>query len=191
MRHDVKFSNGDPVTATDFIYSWNRAARIHDPTFANALLGGDVASGKATEMSGLTKTDDYTIQAKLSAPAGYWYTEVALWTAWVVSKKAVDAGGGDNTWFTNPANLIGTGQFKLTARTAKASLDFDAVPNWWGGSTGTLKKVHIEVIADQKAQLTKYESGNFSMIGYAGGSLTPEDLVRYNADPSLKCSAHA
>src|SRR5580765_3374573 len=26
MRHDVKFSNGDPVTATDFIYSWNRAA---------------------------------------------------------------------------------------------------------------------------------------------------------------------
>jgi oligopeptide transport system substrate-binding protein len=28
MRHDVKFSNGDPVTATDFIYSWNRAARI-------------------------------------------------------------------------------------------------------------------------------------------------------------------
>jgi len=189
MRHDVKFSNGDPVKADDFIYSWNRAARIQgDYASVMAPVVGytDVSTGKATAMSGLTKIDDYTIQAKLSAPAGYWYTEVALWTAWVVSKKAVDAGGGDNTWFTNPANLIGTGQFKLTARTAKASLDFDAVPSWWGGSTGTLKKVHIEVIADQKAQLTKYESGNFSMIGYANGSLTPEDLIRYNADPKLK-----
>ena len=189
MRHDAKFSNGDPVKADDFIYSWNRAARIqgdYASVFAPVVGYDDVASGKTTTMTGLTKTDDYTIQAKLSAPAGYWYTEVALWTAWVVDKKAVDAGGGDNTWFTNPANLVGTGQFKLTARTAKASLDFDVVPNWWGGSTGTLKKVHIEVIADQKAQLTKYESGNFSMIGYANGSLTPEDLIRYNSDPALK-----
>jgi oligopeptide transport system substrate-binding protein len=189
MRHDVKFSNGDPVKADDFIYSWNRAARIQGD-YASVMapvVGYDqVSTGKATAMSGLTKTDDYTIQAKLSAPAGYWYTEVALWTAWVVDKKAVDAGGGDSTWFTNPTNLIGTGQFKLTARTPKASLDFQAVPNWWGGSTGTLKNVHLEVIADQKAQLTKYESGNFSMIGYANGSLTPEDLIRYSADPVLK-----
>ena len=189
IRHDVKFSNGDPVKADDFIYSWNRAARIQgDYASVMAPVVGytDVSTGKATAMSGLTKIDDYTIQAKLSAPAGYWYTEVALWTAWVVDKKAVDGGGGDNTWFTNPTNLIGTGQFRMTARTAKASLDFEAVPNWWGGSTGALKKVHIEVIADQKAQLTKYESGNFSMIGYANGSLTPEDLIRYNADPKLK-----
>jgi len=189
MRHDAKFSNGDPVKADDFIYSWNRAARIqgdYASVMAPVVGYDDVASGKTTTMTGLTKVDDYTIQAKLSAPAGYWYTEVALWTAWVVDKKAVDGGGGDNTWFTNPTNLIGTGQFRMTARTAKASLDFESVPNWWGGSTGTLKKVHIEVIADQKAQLTKYESGNFSMIGYANGSLTPEDLIRYNADPSLK-----
>jgi oligopeptide transport system substrate-binding protein len=189
MRHDAKFSNGDPVKADDFIYSWNRAARIqgdYASVMAPVVGYDDVASGKTTTMTGLTKVDDYTIQAKLSAPAGYWYTEVALWTAWVVDKKAVDAGGGDSTWFTNPANLIGTGQFKLTARTPKASLDFEAVPSWWGGSTGTLKKVHLEVIADQKAQLTKYESGNFSMIGYANGSLTPEDLIRYSADPVLK-----
>jgi oligopeptide transport system substrate-binding protein len=189
MRHDAKFSNGDPVKADDFIYSWNRAARIqgdYASVFAPVVGYDEVSTGKATAMSGLTKTDDYTIQAKLSAPAGYWYTEVALWTAWVVDQKAVTAGGGDSTWFTNPTNLIGTGQYKMTARTAKASVDFTAVPNWWGGSTGVLKNVHIEIIADQKAQLTKYESGNFSMIGYANGAITPEDLIRYNADPVLK-----
>ncbi len=189
MRHDAKFSNGDPVKADDFIYSWSRAARIqgdYASVFEPVVGYADVSKGKATTLTGLKKIDDYSFSATLSAPAGYWYTEVALWTAWVVDQKAITAGGGDDKWFTNPATLIGTGQFKLTARTAKQSLDFEAVPNWWGGSTGTLKKVHLEVIADQKAQLTKYESGNFSMIGYAGGSLTPEDLIRYSSDSALK-----
>jgi len=189
MRQDAKFSNGDAVKASDFVYSWNRAARIqgdYASVFAPVAGYDEVAAGKAQTMTGLKAVDDYTIEAKLSAPAGYWYTEVALWTAWVVDQKAITAGGGDDKWFTNPANLIGTGQFRMTARTPKASADFEAVPNWWGGSTGTLKKVHIEIIADQKAQLTKYESGNFSMIGYANGSITPEDLIRYNSDPKLK-----
>jgi oligopeptide transport system substrate-binding protein len=189
MRQDAKFSNGDAVKAADFVYSWNRAARIqgdYASVFAPVAGYDDVAAGKAKEMTGLKALDDYTIQATLSAPAGYWYTEVALWTAWVVDKKVIDANGGDDKWFTNPVNLIGTGQYRMTARTPKSSADFEAVPNWWGGSTGTLKKVHIEIIADQKAQLTKYESGNFSMIGYANGSITPEDLIRYNNDPKLK-----
>jgi oligopeptide transport system substrate-binding protein len=188
IRQDVKFSNGDPVKSDDFIYSWNRAARLQgDYASVMAPVAGydDVAKGKATTMPGLKKIDDYSFSATLSAPAGYWYTEVALWTAWVVDQKVISA-AGDDKWFTNPATLIGTGQFKLTARTAKQLLDFEAVPNWWGGSTGTLKKVHIEIIADQKAQLTKYESGNFSMIGYASQSLTPEDLIRYNTTPALK-----
>ena len=188
MRHDVKFSNGDLVKADDFIYSWNRAARLqgdYASVFAPVVGYTDVKKGKATAMSGLKKIDDYNFSATLSAPAGYWYTEVALWTAYVVDQKVISV-AGDDKWFTDPATYIGTGPFKMTARTAKQSIDFAPVANWYGGSTGVIKKVHIEVIADQKAQLTKYESGNFSMIGYAQGSLTPEDLIRYNNDPVLK-----
>ena len=188
MRHDVKFSNGDLVKADDFIYSWNRAARLqgdYASVFAPVVGYTDVKKGKATAMSGLKKIDDYNFSATLSAPAGYWYTEVALWTAYVVDQKVISV-AGDDKWFTDPATYIGTGPFKMTARTAKQSIDFAPVANWYGGSTGVIKHVHIEVIADQKAELTKYESGNFSMIGYAQGSLTPEDLIRYSNDPALK-----
>ncbi|MDQ6720374.1 MAG: peptide ABC transporter substrate-binding protein [Candidatus Dormibacteraeota bacterium] len=188
MRHDVKFSNGDPVKADDFIYSWNRAARLqgdYASVFAPVVGYTDVSKGRATTMSGLKKIDDYNFSATLSAPAGYWYTEVALWTAYVVDQRVISV-AGDDKWFTDPATYIGTGPFKMTARVAKQSIDFAPVANWYGGSTGVIKHVHIEVIADQKAELTKYESGNFSMIGYAQGSLTPEDLIRYSNDPSLK-----
>ena len=188
LKQNVKFSNGDPVKADDFIFSWNRAARIQG-TYASVFqpVAGydDVAAGKTKELTGLKKIDDYTFSATLSAPAGYWFTEVALWTAWVVDPKVVQS-AGDTTWWTDPKTIIGTGPFKMTARTPKQSADFEPVANWWAGSTGALKKVHIEIVADQKAQLTKYESNGYSTIGMANQSLTPEDVIRYNTDPQLK-----
>lgn len=187
LKQNVRFSNGDPVKADDFIFSWDRAARIQG-TYASVFqpVAGydDVAAGKATHMSGIKKIDDYTMSATLSEPAGYWFTEVALWTAFVVDKKVVNA-AGDSKWWTDPATLIGTGPFKMTARTPKQSVDFAPVSNWWGGSTGALTKVHIEILGDQKAQLTKYESGSYGLIGFDNQSLTPDDVIRYHADSQL------
>jgi ABC-type oligopeptide transport system substrate-binding subunit len=191
IKNNVKFSNGDPVTVDDFIFSWNRAAAMqgdYASVFAPVAGYKDVAGGKATEMSGLKKVDDSTFSATLSVPAAYWFTEVALWTAWVVDKKVVLAAGKatESNWASNPSTAIGSGAFKMTARTPKQSIDFAPVANWYGGSTGTITKVHIEIVADQKAQLTKYESGGYSLIGNANQSLTPEDVIRYNSDPQLK-----
>jgi len=189
MRKDAKFSDGSGIKADDFIFSWNRAARIQGDyaSVFEPVVGYDaVAKGTTKTMTGLKKIDDYKFSATLTSPAAYWFTEVGLWTAWVVSEKAIIAGGGDDKWFTDPKYLIGSGQFKMTARTPKQSLDFAPVANWYGGSTGVLQKVHIEVIADQKAQVTKYESGNYSAIGPMNQSLTPEDVIRYNSSPTLK-----
>jgi oligopeptide transport system substrate-binding protein len=191
MRKDVKFSNGDPVKSDDFIFSWNRAARIqgdYASVFQPIAGYDDVANGKAHDMTGLKKIDDYSLSATLTDPAGYWPTEVALWTAWVVDQKVIKAAGkeDDSAWASDPATAIGTGPFKMTARTPKQSIDFAPVANWYGGSTGTITKVHIEIVADQKAQLTKYESGGYTLIGFANQNLTPEDVIRYNSDPQLK-----
>ncbi len=191
IKSGVKFSNGDPVTVEDFLFSWNRAAAMqgdYASVFQPVVGYDDVSKGKATEMSGLKKIDDSTFSATLTAPAQYWYTEVALWTAWVVDKKVVLAAGKatESNWASNPSTAIGSGAFKMTARTPKQSIDFAPVANWYGGSTGAITKVHIEIVADQKAQLTKYESGGYSLIGNANQSLTPEDVIRYNSDPVLK-----
>ena len=190
MKNNVKFSNGDPVKADDFIFSWDRAAAIqgdYASVFQPVQGYDDVAAGKATHMTGLKKLDDYSFSATLTAPAGYWYTEVALWTAWVVDQKVITAAGKvtDSAWASDPSTAIGTGQFKMTAYTPKQSIDFAPVPNWYGGSTGSLTKVHIEIVADQKAQITKYESGGYSLIGFANQSLTPEDVIRYHSDSQL------
>ncbi len=191
MRKDVKFSNGDPVKADDFIFSWNRAAAKqgdYASVFEPVKGYGDVEKGKASTLSGLSKVDDFTFKATLSKPAGYWFTEVALWTAWVVDTKVVKAAGKDidSGWAETAATAIGTGPFKMSARTPKQSIDFVPNSNYYGGSTGAIKKVHIEVVSDQASQLTKYESGGYALIGYANQSPTPEDIIRYQNDSIKK-----
>jgi oligopeptide transport system substrate-binding protein len=188
MRHDVKFSNGDPVTSADVLYSWNRAARLNDSygiVFqpVNGYAAVSASTPTATTLSGLTAPDTYTVQAVLSTPAAYWYTEVALWTMAVVDQKVIPS-DTDKTWWTNPATAIGTGPYKLTAYVPKDHLSFANVPNWWGGSTGHLTDVEMTVLADQGSQVTKYQNGGFDSVGPAD-TYPPLDAVRnFQANPA-------
>src|SRR4029077_15819132 len=158
LRHDAHFSNADAITAADVVYSWDRAvARQGD--FAGLfqiIVGyGDVASGKTAQLSGLTKVDDYTLQVLLTKRAGYFLTLTGLWPFWLVDQKVI-ASAGEDVWFTKPETLIGSAPFRMSARAAGRSLDFEPVPAWFGGKTGALQRVHIDILADQAAQITRY-----------------------------------
>ena len=186
MRKDAKFSNGDPIKASDFLYSWNRAAKLNDAyaTVFDPVVGGpDTEAGKAQTMSGLTAPDDYTIKAQLSDPAGFWLTELALWTASVVDQKVISAAGED-TWWTKPDTLVGSGPFKMTARSPKASMEFAPVSGWWGGSTGALKAIKVEIGVDQASAVKKFESGGYGLVGMANNPPSPDDILRYKSDPT-------
>ena len=187
LRHNAAFSNGDPITADDFIFSWNRAA-AKQGDFAGlfSLVAGynAVVSGRTATLSGLVKVDDYTFTSTLSKRAGYWTTLVGLWPFWVVDRKVI-GGAGDAVWFTKPETLIGSGPFRLTARAAGQSLDFEPVPAWYGGKTGALQRIHIDILADQQVQIARYESGAYSLIGYGRQALSPTAAVHYATDPKL------
>ena len=188
LRQTAHFSNGDPITAGDFIYSWNRAAAMQgDYAGLFDVVAGypSVAGGAAAQMSGLTKLDDYTLVVTLAKPAGYFFSEVALWPFWVVDQKVIAAAGQDS-WFAKPETLIGSGPFKMTARTPGRSMDFAPVTGWYGGKTGALTSIHVEVVADTTAQVAQYESGVFSLVGYGRQSLPPAAATRYTSDPKLK-----
>ena len=188
IRTNGRFSNGDPITAGDFIYSWNRAAsKQGDYAGLFAVIAGyqEVASGKATQMSGLAKADDHTLSVTLSKRAGYFLTEVGLWPFWAVDQKVI-AAAGEDAWFTKPDALVGSGPFRLTARTPGQSMDFEPVPAWYGGKTGALTHVHVEVMPDTSAQVTQYEAGVFSLIGFGRQGLAPVAAIRYTSDAKLR-----
>jgi oligopeptide transport system substrate-binding protein len=190
LRKDVTFSNGDKVTADDFIYTWGRAAFLQGTYGSNfgQIVGYDKVTAKGSTvkvLSGMTAPDPYTLVIKLTAPAGYFLAEAAAFsTGYVVDKKVVDTDFDGKTWWTVPATLIGTGPFKMTARTPKQSLDFEPNASFWGSPKATLKKVHVDVISDLGTAITKYEQGNYESVGYGdmNGNLPQEDILRIKAD---------
>jgi ABC-type oligopeptide transport system substrate-binding subunit len=174
LRHDVRFWNGDRVTADDVIYSWNRTvARQAGPDGIFLPVAGydAVANARAvtnTTRLALSAPDPYTLVAHLSAPSGYWLAELGLAGAWLVDQKAITEGGEE--WWKNPKHLVGTGPFRLTEWRPNLELDFGAVSNWWGGSTGAIRRVELHV-ADTASQWTGYANGTYDLIGFGKPNL--------------------
>lgn len=113
LRHDVKFQDGTPVTAADFLYSWDRAASpaTNSPTAAtylgNIVGVKDVLAGKASQISGVKVIDNYTLQVTINSPESYFLYKLAFPASFVVEKQNVSSGAN---WWQKP---IGTGPFKL------------------------------------------------------------------------------
>ena len=185
LRHDVVFSNGDKVTSADWVWSWTRTLRLNDAYASNleAIHGAtDVENGAAT-ITGLSAPDAYTLKAQLDSPAGFWLTQLAMPTASeVLDKKVIDAAGDDH-WTEQASTYIGSGPFKMTARTPKQSMDFVPVKNWWGGDTGKLTAIHVDIGIDDVSRVKKFESGGYENVGMANNGPGPDDVLRYKNDP--------
>ena len=196
MRHDVTFSNGDRVTSKDVLYSWNRAVAMQGGSANNlsaiagySTVANNQVAGAALEalleksdpsvtLSGVTAPDAYTVKVQLAASAGWFLAALALpATAGMVVDQNVVKDNFD-AWWTKPETLIGTGPFRMIARTANQSVDFQGVPNWWGSPKPTLTAVHLDIVQDASAAISAYEQGSYDVYGYGGYSNAPVDDIR-------------
>jgi ABC-type oligopeptide transport system substrate-binding subunit len=204
LRQDVKFSNGDRVTSKDVLYSWNRAAAMQGPFATNlsSIMGyekvsANQAAGASLEtllekrdssvtMTGLSAPDDYTVAVRLTGPSGWFESAIAqpAVAGTIVDQNVVKS--NSDSWWKKPETLVGTGAFKLTAWTPNQSLDFVAIPDWWGRPKPTLSRVHIDVVADPELALTKFEAGASDLIGYGASSPPAVAVVRIQGNAGEK-----
>lgn len=206
LRSDVTFSNGDKVTSADVLYSWNRGAAYqgsyatnlgaidgYDKVSANTVNGGAALEAllekndPSVTLSGLSAPDASTVVVKLSSPAGWFLSAIALagTTGQIVDKNVVKT--DPDNWWNKPATAIGTGAFKMTGYVPKQSVDFQAVDNWWGSPKPTLKKVHIDILGNAHSAITAYEQGSYDVYGYGGYSSAPvDDILRIQGTANEK-----
>jgi oligopeptide transport system substrate-binding protein len=204
LRPDVTFSNGDKVTAKDVVYSWNRAAAQQGPYSTNlsAIAGYSKLSSSppsvaqieqllakndpSVMMSGLSAPDDTTVVVKMAQPAGWFLSAVSLQssTGMVIDQKVVSK--DPENWWTKPETAIGTGAYKVSARTPGQSIDFQSVPNWWGSPKPTVKNVHLDIVKDTGTREAAYEQGKYDLNGFGGYSnLNVDDILRIKNTSNL------
>jgi oligopeptide transport system substrate-binding protein len=114
LRKDLKFSNGDPVTAQDFKWSFERAAHPDTAsTVAEEFLGDivgikEIVNGTATSASGIEVVDERTLRITIDAPKAYFIAKLTYPTAFVLNKDNVESLG--RNWTDDP---VSTGPFTL------------------------------------------------------------------------------
>ena len=175
LRQDVKFQDGKPVKASDFKYSWERALNpttnsLTAGTYLNDIVGAtDVLSGNATQLSGVSVLDDYTIQVSIDAPKAYFLEKMAYPTAFVVDKTNVQSG---SNWWQHPN---GTGPFKLQQWQQDQLVVLQRNANYYG-EKAKLSQVVFKLYSGSSLQL--YQEGSIDV------SFVSSDYMGLVTDPS-------
>ena len=160
LRHGVKFSNGDPVDASTFAYSIDRAL---DPatgsTLALRYLGhivgaADRHAGKSPTLigTGLLVVDPLTLQIDLDAPISFFLQALTASPSWAVDKKVAQQYSATAV----DGQVVGTGPFMLKSWQHGVDLTFDQNPNWYGKKL-TLTEVRLSLFPDTSTAFNHFE----------------------------------
>jgi oligopeptide transport system substrate-binding protein len=162
LRQDVSFQDGRKVTASDFIYAWERAASPSTgSTTAATYLGdiqgvSDMLAGRNKSLSGVAAADDYTLRVRLTSPRSYFLAKLSYSTSFVVDSKNVAKG---QTWWQQPN---GTGPFRLKEYTHGQQLVLERNDLYYG-ERAQLNSVTFALLAG--VPLDMYELGKLDVTG--------------------------
>ncbi|QQA43340.1 peptide ABC transporter substrate-binding protein [Pelagovum pacificum] len=174
LREDATWSNGEPVTANDFVYSWQRAA---DPATASEyqwymglmaienvdeVMAGDMEPSEL----GVTAVDDYTLEVKLTQPLPYFPQMVTHTTTFPVPQSVIEEFGDE---WTQPGNMVGNGAYVLAERVPQEYITLTKNENYWDAENVYIEEVTALIINDENAALTRWEAGEFDQTDVPAG----------------------
>ncbi|ALX49785.1 peptide ABC transporter substrate-binding protein [Lentibacillus amyloliquefaciens] len=172
LREDATWSNGDPVTANDFVYSWQRAV---DPEtgseYGPYMLGGVVQNATAVnegevpvEELGVSAPDDYTLEVQLENPVPYFESLATFPTYFPLNESFVEEQGDE--YATSTDTLLFNGPFTLENWDSTASSwELQKNEDYWDAETVQLDKMTFEVVKDPQTAVDLYEQGEIDRAG--------------------------
>ncbi|PHP27285.1 peptide ABC transporter substrate-binding protein [Limimaricola cinnabarinus] len=174
LRDDAKWSNGEPVTANDFVYSWRRAA---DPATASeyqwymglmklANIEEVIAGDKSPEELGVEAVDDHTLKVTLSQALPYFPQMVTHTTTFPVPQAVIEEHG--DAW-TQPGNMVSNGAYVLEDRVPQEYITLTKNPEYWDAENVIIEEVTALVINDENQALTRYLAGEFDQTDVPAG----------------------
>ena len=168
LRDNARWSNGDPVTAEDFVYSLRR---LVDPAtaafYASAIAGivnttAIVAGELPPEELGASAPDSQTLVLTLEQPTPYLLSLLTHPSTFPVHRASVEQFGDD---FTRPENLLSNGAYKLVSREAASVLRLRRNELYWNNAATSIDAVDYHVITQEMTELNRFRAGELDITG--------------------------
>lgn len=188
LRKDAKWSNGDPVTAGDFVFAWRRAA---DPALASPYqwfvelmsienAAAIIAGETAPDQLGVKAIDEHTFEVTLSAPLPYFPQMTTHATTFPAPQKVIEAHGDD---WTKPGNIVSNGAYVLTEHLPNERSVRERNAMYWDNDNTIVDKVVALVINDENVALTRYMAGELDRTEVPAGQFPR--LKKENPDEAI------
>lgn len=189
LRQDLKWSNGDPITAADFEYSWKRVMNpdtmskytpaMHPIKNGQAI---DDENDPATyEDLAVTAVDDYTLKVEMEAPTPYFPLLTSTWTFCPVPRSVVEDKA--EAW-VEAENIVSNGPFKMTEWNHDQNIVLEQNEHYYGDKP-TITRGEYTIFVEDGLEYVSFENDE---LDYASPSAS--DLERIAGDENAMAQVH-
>ncbi|WP_337262350.1 MULTISPECIES: ABC transporter substrate-binding protein [unclassified Serratia (in: enterobacteria)] len=172
LRKDAVWSDGSPVTAQDFVYSWRRLA---DPKTGSPYTSylqyarldnvDEILSGKKPAQAlGVKAIDDRTLQVTLSEPVPYFVSMLSHTSMKPVKQSVVEQFG--DKW-TLPQNYVGNGAYRLKAWIVNERIVLERSPSYWNNKKTVIEQATFLPLSSEVSDINRYRSGEIDITNSA------------------------
>ena len=178
---DSEWSNGEPVTANDFVYAWQRAV---DPATGSqyAYIMNTIKNAEAINTGDLPKedlgvkaVDDKTLEVTLERPDPSFLSLTSFGTFTPINEAFATEKGGE--FASNPENLLYNGPFTWSEWDREQGYVLTKNDTYWDKDNVALDSVDVRVVKETSTVVNLYEAGD---VDYAG--LASEQVAAFQED---------
>ncbi|WP_108670253.1 peptide ABC transporter substrate-binding protein [Peribacillus acanthi] len=162
IRDDAKWSNGDDVTAGDFVFAWKR---LLDPAvgspaaflafFIEGAEAFNTNKGSADDVK-VKAVDEKTFEVTLTSPQAYFLSVIANPAFFPVNEKVATENA---QWFAEAKTFVGNGPFNLAEWEHDSHFVMEKNKNYWDAGNVKLDKVHWAIVDDTNTEYQMFQSG--------------------------------
>jgi oligopeptide transport system substrate-binding protein len=176
LRADATWSNGDPVTAEDFVYAFRRLVDpqtgASDTSSVAQIVGAlDLANGRSKDPMGLgvEAVDPLTLRLTLKEPRAALPLLLTDPTTFPLHRPTIERWG--NLW-TQPDHVVSNGPYTLTDWVPQAEIVLTRNPRFFDAGRVKIDTVHWIVAEDQEAALRRYRAGELDWVPLSRNTLS-------------------
>ncbi|MDY6982323.1 MAG: peptide ABC transporter substrate-binding protein [Pseudomonadota bacterium] len=169
LRNDAKWSNGDPVTAEDFRWSWQRAltpelGSVYNYMFFPIVNAEAFATGATDDFSqvGVEVLDDYTLRVQLREPTPYFLQVLDHYSTFPVHRATIEAFGSPTdrlSQWARAGSLVSNGPFKLTEWRVNSHVRVEKADTYWGADKVRLNAIVYYPTENQTTEERMFRDG--------------------------------
>ena len=172
LRDGMKWSDGEPVTANDYVFAWQRAASTElaaDYGYMFEVVDGynDIwetdADGNYVNPDAqlnVKAVDDKTIEVTLSNAISYWNELLAFPTYFPVREDVV----ANDAWATDPSTYVCNGPYVMSDWSHNSVITLTKNPDYYDADNVTMETLQFFLSDDANNQLTNFKNGTWALI---------------------------